>query len=235
MDADEAYTLGIARNAQPIERLKSKHREFQKRMMSAGSQSAPTPLPSATAVVAPVPFAGKRKVLGQSRVASGSSAAPHEDVFTVPSPTTPRETSNAPLQVFVDPSPATSSIMGDEDQTPYPDIGTRKTRIKENVPEVKKAGGTTLRQAGKTKRVASASSATGGSRIAVFKDPAESAASSAPKNGFAIFQDPGQAEMPPPTTKLAKAGAPKASSTSSKGGFAIYSDPADSIGIVYVL
>lgn len=182
--------------------------------MSAKTPPIPTPSPNSTAIAAPAPLVGKRRVLGQSRVASASSATTHDDVFTVPSVPTTREAPNARLQVFVDPSPVTSSILGEEDQTPYPDIGTRKTRVKENVPEVKKASGTVLRQAGKTKRVASASSAIGGSKIAVFKDPAEGTIPAASKSGFAIFEDPGQAEMYPPTTKP------------SKSGFAIFADPA---------
>ncbi|KAF7980560.1 hypothetical protein HWV62_37719 [Athelia sp. TMB] len=223
VDADEAYTLGVARNAQPIERLKSKHREFQKRMMSAATSQVSAPPPQPTTTTAP--SAGKRKVLGQSRAMPSSSTLAHDDVFTVPSAPTSQETPNARLQVFVDPSPATSSTVGDEYQTPYPDIGTRKTRVKENVPEIKKAGGTTLKQAGKTKRVASGSGMAGGSRIAVFRDPGEGAPSSALKGGFAIFQDASEdVPSPLPTTNLANASTRKVSASSSQGGFAIFQD-----------
>jgi len=54
------------------------------------------------------------------------------------------------------------------------DLGTRKTRIKENVPEVKKLVGSTLKQAGRSKRIASASGSTSGtgSKIVPFRDPA---------------------------------------------------------------
>ncbi|EIW78584.1 hypothetical protein CONPUDRAFT_75220 [Coniophora puteana RWD-64-598 SS2] len=36
-DADDAYLLGITRQASPLEHLQSKHRELQKRMLSSGS------------------------------------------------------------------------------------------------------------------------------------------------------------------------------------------------------
>jgi hypothetical protein len=59
---------------------------------------------------------------------------------------------------------------------PYPDIGTRKSRVKENVPEVQKAAGTTLKNAGRSRRVASSSSALGTntgsiSKIVPYRDP----------------------------------------------------------------
>jgi spindle assembly checkpoint component MAD3 len=71
------------------------------------------------------------------------------------------------MQVFVDPS---GSEAQDPEGNAWPNIGTRKTRIKENVPEVKKMGGTTLRQAGKTKRVASGSASAKGSKIVPYRD-----------------------------------------------------------------
>lgn len=213
IDADEAYTLGIARNAQPLDRLKNKHKEFQKRMMStpAHPPTVPTPDPPATAAPAP-----KRTVFGTTRTST------HDDVFTVPTTTT-RAPPNARLQVFVDPSPSPSSIAGDDEPTPYPDIGTRKTRIKENVPEVKKAGGTTLRQAGKMKRVASASAAGGApaSRIAVFRDPEASSS----KGAFAIFQDsPNAGDMPPPPVPAPARKPSTAGPSKGKAAFAIFQD-----------
>lgn len=58
----------------------------------------------------------------------------------------------------------------------YPDIGTRKSRVKENMPEVQKAAGTTLKNAGRARRVASGSSALGSStgstsKIVPYRDP----------------------------------------------------------------
>lgn len=183
--------LGIARQAEPLDRLQNKHREFQKRMMSSASTPAPAP--------APAPSTTKRTVLGSSKTPSSSS---HDDPFTVAPSSAPRP--NGRLQVFVDPSGAASQGNAEDDPTPYPDVGTRKTRVKENVPETKKAGGTTLKQAGKSKRVASGS---GPSKIAVFRDgdgdmppppiPAPSKTPAKPSGSkIAIFKD--EEEMPPP-------------------------------------
>lgn len=58
----------------------------------------------------------------------------------------------------------------------YPDIGTRKSRVKENVPGVQKAAGTTLKNAGRTRRVVSGSSTLGTNtsstaKIIPYRDP----------------------------------------------------------------
>ena len=79
-----------------------------------------------------------------------------------------RPGSNARLQIFVDPS-GTESADAADSFTPYPDVGTRKSRVKENIPEVSKATGSTLKQAGRTRRLASGSSMA--SKIVPFKDP----------------------------------------------------------------
>lgn len=130
--------------------------------MAAASTSASVP-----DLVPTVSTSKKRTVLGSSRAPSSTS---HDDVFTAPSSSSSR--SNGRLQIFVDP---TGETPQDEGSTPYPDIGTRKTRVKENVPDAKKVGGTTIKQAGKAKRAAS-----GGSKIAVFRD------------------EDGSTDMPPP-------------------------------------
>ncbi|EGO03742.1 hypothetical protein SERLA73DRAFT_102006 [Serpula lacrymans var. lacrymans S7.3] len=157
-DADNAYLLGIARKAEPLDRLKGKHREFQKRMMT--STAAPPPTRD-------VPPAAPRTVLRTSSVSSARASSSQGDVFASTQPTRP--TPNGRLQVFVDPSGSDLQEAPDT-PTPWSDVGTRKTRVKENVPEVRKAGGTTLKQAGRSRRVVSASgSAT--SRIVPFRDP----------------------------------------------------------------
>ncbi|OCH86495.1 hypothetical protein OBBRIDRAFT_783126 [Obba rivulosa] len=175
-EADEVYLLGIARNASPVERLESKHRDFQKRMMSAinlppATSSTSTPSSSATATT-------RRTVLGEAGTPSSSSSSGARttrpstrrnpstpaDAVTTPSPAVPRP--NARMQVFVDPSG--SAENDPSEPSPWPELGTRKSRIKENIPEVSKAAGTTLRQAGRTQRAVSGA---GSSRIAVFRDP----------------------------------------------------------------
>jgi len=95
---------------------------------------------------------------------SGSTRArPAEDVFSPPSTTTPA-VPNGRIPVFVD--PAGDAENDPEQASPWPELGTRKARIKENIPEVRKAQGTTLRQPGRSAR-----SGSGTSRIAVYRDP----------------------------------------------------------------
>jgi len=57
--------------------------------------------------------------------------------------------------------------------TPWSELGTRKERTKENIPNVSKMNAATLRQPGRQQRVASGP-ATSSSRIAVFRDPVAS-------------------------------------------------------------
>ena len=103
--------------------------------------------------------------LGLGRALSSSQG----DVFGPGS----RTVSNSRLQIFVDP---TGSEPQEESRISYPDIGTRKSRVKENVPEVQKAAGTTLKNAGRSRRVASSSSVLGTntgstSKIVPYRDP----------------------------------------------------------------
>lgn len=99
------------------------------------------------------------------------------------------------MPIFVDPS---GDAENDPDQatnpTPWPELGTRKTRIKENTMEASKAAGTTLRQA-RSKRAPS------GSKIAVFRDPAP--------------DEEVSEEMPPPPVPAAKKEKGKAAGKSS--------------------
>jgi hypothetical protein len=78
------------------------------------------------------------------------------------------------MQVFVDPSGASADeALAAEDTvaTPWNELGTRKERIKENVPKVSKLRGTTLSQPGRQQRVTSAPAVSMSSRISVFRDP----------------------------------------------------------------
>jgi hypothetical protein len=174
-DADEIYILGIARNAQPLDRLKNKHKEFQKRMMLSSSfsslpASASTSSPSLHGSSTPVLGSGtKRTVLGTTHTCASATTI-HEDVFAGPSSSLPTTTTNARLQIYVDPSSSHPSLST-EDKTPYPDIGTRKTRIKENVPEVRKASGSTLKK-GK-RAVSGPGPGSAKEKIVVFRDDSE--------------------------------------------------------------
>ncbi|KAI0251083.1 Mad3/BUB1 homology region 1-domain-containing protein [Lactifluus subvellereus] len=182
VDADETYLLGINRQASPVERLQSKYREFQKRMMIPTPLEA-TPLPEQSQPT--VATATRRKVLGESISTSRSStrsahststtasSIPQGDVFGTTSGPSLRPKPNARMQIFVDPdgtSGEEAQAAGEAAATPWNELGTRKERIKENVPKVSKPNGTTLRQPGRQQRVASAPVAST-SRIPVFRDP----------------------------------------------------------------
>lgn len=168
-EADEIYLLGMARRAAPLERLKSRHAEFQKRMMT----SSLSPVADES-----TPVASKRRP-----VLATTAAAPAAPAIASSS-TQPRP--NARLQVFVDPDGSGARSAEVEETAAFPDIGTRKSRIKENVKEVSKAGGTTLKQAGKSKRIASAGAPP---KFVPYRDP-----------------EPGEeADMPPPPVPASKA------------------------------
>ncbi|KAJ3794717.1 other/BUB protein kinase [Lentinula aff. detonsa] len=153
-EADEAYCLGIARKASSLEHLKSRYQDFQKRMMSSALPQIPA------ASTAPNTSTTRRALL----TTSTSTDTPPASTNTQ---TRPRNRSNAPMQIFVDPS-GSAARSAEMEVNAWPDIGTRKTRIKENVPETKKLAGTTLKQAGKTKRLASGPS---GPKIIPYRDP----------------------------------------------------------------
>lgn len=197
-EADDVYVLGIARRASPIDHLKSRHADFQIRMMCA----APVPAP---------PTAASSSLTSQRAVLSTTSGG----VTALPSssrgPTHTRiPSSNAPLQVFVDPS-GPDAQFAELQMNAWPDVGTRKTRIKENVPDAKKLAGTTLRQAGKSKRVASGSGGASSSKIVPYRDP-----------------EPG--DMPPPPVPASKNRQRSVSSTPSKGSFVPFVDDKEATG-----
>lgn len=133
----------------------------------------------------PIPAVTKRPALAlatskpshKSKAGSISSGLPS----TSSVPVQPRP--NARPQVFVDPDGSEGRAAQVEEAVSFPDIGTRKTRVKENIKEVGKMSGTTLKQAGKSKRVASSGVAP---RFVPFRDPEPN--ENAKEKGF----------MPPP-------------------------------------
>lgn len=186
-EADDAYTLGIARRALPTEHLESRYNDFQKRMMSnimTPSHSTPS-----------IQIAQPRRALTTTASSTPSSSSRN--------PTIPTSSSNGRLQIFVDPTGSGSQAT--EDAGTWQDLGTRKTRIKENVPETKKMVGSTIKQAGRSKRVASGSGASG----------------STSSSRIAIYRDPDLPDMPPPLPPTPKETVPK---TPAKGLFAPYID-----------
>ena len=135
-------------------------------MSSLAMPPPPAPEPSTRRTALGVTASSSSGPLGLGRVPSSSSQG---DVLGSGS----RTVSNTRLQIFVDP---TGSEPQEESPMSYPDIGTRKSRVKENVPEVQKAAGTTLKNAGRTRRVASGSGGLGtntgsSSKIVPYRDP----------------------------------------------------------------
>ncbi|KZT65292.1 hypothetical protein DAEQUDRAFT_814365 [Daedalea quercina L-15889] len=191
-EADEVYLLGIARKASPLERLENKHREFQKRMMASINLSPPANEPpaasssSSSGRPALAEAASSSSSTARTRASrSGSTRAPPGgDIFSPSVNPTPAARPNGRIPIFVDPS---GDAENDPEQAaPWPELGTRTARIKENIPEVRKAQGTTLRQSGRTAR-----SGGGTSRIAVYRDPEPGAVASSE-------------EMPPPPVPSSK-------------------------------
>ncbi|TRM62221.1 Mad3/BUB1 homology region 1-domain-containing protein [Schizophyllum amplum] len=148
--ADEVYLLGMARRAQPLDHLKSRHHEFQKRMMCAAMAPPPE---------APVPAANSSRRTALATSSSSKSTAP---LASSPANAPSTSRTNATIRPFVDPAgaaePSTST-------NPWPELGGRKERVKENVPAKKKLAESTLRQSSRTKRPAA------GPSIVPFRDP----------------------------------------------------------------
>ncbi|PPQ78607.1 hypothetical protein CVT25_010571 [Psilocybe cyanescens] len=209
-EADEAYALGIARKAFPLEHLQSRYQDFQKRMMT--NQYLPDVQPVASTSQKP------RKALATtaSSVPASSSRQAVPRTTPVTNPGIPSSSSNSRIQIFVDPT-GSEAQAAEHATNEWNDLGTRKTRIRENVPEVKKLAGSTLKQAGRSKRIA-ASSGSG-------------AAASGSGSKIVPFRDPGPGDMPPPPVpkKKEQAGPAKAPA----GGFVPFIDEeAESAAVV---
>ncbi|KDR80241.1 hypothetical protein GALMADRAFT_223131 [Galerina marginata CBS 339.88] len=179
-EADEVYALGIARKASPLDHLESRYRDFQKRMMSnqylpaapaaaSTSSQAPPPRQALATTVTSVPASSSRQPSSRNTLAAPPGIAP--------------TSSNSRIQIFVDPT-GSETAAAEASTNEWNDLGTRKTRIKENVPEVKKMAGTKLKQAGRSARIASGS----GSR----------SAASGSGSKIVPFIDPGPEDKPPP-------------------------------------
>ncbi|KAJ6487808.1 Mad3/BUB1 homology region 1-domain-containing protein [Mycena sanguinolenta] len=146
-DADDAYLLGIARRASPLEHLKARHADFSKRMMCAAA------LPTGpTTPATPAPAGDTKRT---ALATTFAAPTPSLSAARAPASRDQRAPSNSRLQIFVDPGSEFADAAGNA----FPDVGTRKTRVNENVPEAKKMAGSTLRQPGKTKRMAASGAA----------------------------------------------------------------------------
>ena len=158
--ADEIYLLGINRKAEPLEHLRSRHAEFQKRMMIATNVGSAESNSSSSAASAPAPAPTKRKILGERAMplpasssvvtTSTSSNSGRMQIFTDPAPSSSSSSqnskpkSNSRMAIFVD------GVDGEEDtadtDNAWPEIGTRKTRVKENTKEATKMAETKYKQ-----------------------------------------------------------------------------------------
>ncbi|KAF8348601.1 other/BUB protein kinase [Amanita rubescens] len=166
-DADDIYNLGIARKASPLDHLQNRYNEFQKRMLSGAAMPSTVTSSDASSSTSESRSSSRpqRPALTTTRTTLAPSGSSRPSSLT---PSVP----NSRLQVFVDPSGAEAEAA---EAGAWPDLGTRKSRVKENVPEVKRLAGTTIKQSGRSKRVASGSSGnsagTSGSRIVPYRDP----------------------------------------------------------------
>ena len=162
--------LGINRKAEPLDHLQRRHKDFQKRMMVAAPAPAPesdNASPATSIASVPTSVVPRRKILGDSTSFTTSSslsstpgsqrsgiasASSHDDVFSS-NPASSSSTSsaarpNARMPIFVDPS-GTRAEAGA--RSAWPELGTRKERVKENTRTVEKMEGTVLKQRGAAK------------------------------------------------------------------------------------
>ncbi|KAJ3475493.1 hypothetical protein NLI96_g11804 [Meripilus lineatus] len=116
------------------------------------------------------------------------------------------------MQIFVDPSDS-SSHSTPTPPAPWPELGTRKSRIKENVRETSKMAGSTLKQSSRAHKSSSSTSTSSGTRGAKME----------------IFRDPIPEDMPPPpapSVKKHKAG----TASASKSSISVFRDEEPSVG-----
>jgi len=231
--SDEILLLGIARHAEPFDHLQNRHRDFQKRMMTTvgapTAESEPSPpmqYPSSTTSIprrtvlgsVPVPSsssASSRRSGTTGRTGAGPASSDTTDVFSTPAPPARSASSSnngRRLVIFDDAEVAPGRAAGNAWSTLEP----RKTRIKENVRDVEKMGGTVMKpKGGNAKRVAeakkkSASSAKG--KLVIFSDEDEdaepvgsstaapmkppAASSKKPGSPFTLFEEVAEEQTP---------------------------------------
>ncbi|WVQ75553.1 hypothetical protein IAR50_005180 [Cryptococcus sp. DSM 104548] len=181
--ADEVYRIGIARKANPVERLKTRHKQFLERIMAPPSGVVPDDDP----VSAPPARTPSRAVLGQVRSGPSSSVAGATQL--APSMRSSSVNNGRKMEIFAD-------AEGTKDDTSAPewaDFGTRNERRKENTAEAGPWQGETLPQSASRGRVAPRTP-----KLAVFQDNTEQD-SAAVQGNFEVFsrhkQPPTEAEL----------------------------------------
>ncbi|EJU04893.1 hypothetical protein DACRYDRAFT_114215 [Dacryopinax primogenitus] len=117
--AHEIFQLGIARKAQPLNRLPSRFAEFQKRMLLAPADPVPVAVDPTTTNGA---SAGRRQVLAPRSLTAGAPLASNGP------PTNQGVKGNRSLAVFVD----EENMDPSHESNAWPDVGTKASRVKEN-------------------------------------------------------------------------------------------------------
>jgi hypothetical protein len=75
-EADETFLLGINRQAEPVDRLKTKHTEFQKRLMTSLAAPPPEEIPAPTVTKRPALALAPSKSSHKSKAGSISGGFP---------------------------------------------------------------------------------------------------------------------------------------------------------------
>ncbi|KAI9144517.1 hypothetical protein BKA69DRAFT_799854 [Paraphysoderma sedebokerense] len=179
-EADQIYQLGINRRAQPVERLQRHYHAFQKRMVLAGPNQNPdrtaqssTVVPEATTSSQPRGILKpKASVLASThRSASTSLTTVHDENDTVPT-TTSLNRQPPKVRVYADSRSNPTSLANHVlPSGPWPDLGTTKSRAKEN---------TVVPTPWAGKKIPQAKNKPSGRAFQVFKDEPESSQSSKP-------------------------------------------------------
>jgi checkpoint serine/threonine-protein kinase len=161
--ADEVFKLGVARRAQPLEKLKARHAAFLDRIMAInGVIPEDEPVHTNASNSARTPG---RAILGQSAVAGPSSIAGATTTQQLaPSLRVPAKNNGSRMAIFAD-----GHGEGEAGEAGAPsewaDFGTRDGRRKENVVEATPWKGETMPQSAAKLRVAPRTP-----KIEVFKE-----------------------------------------------------------------
>lgn len=131
-EADKVYTLGINRFAMPLDRIKRRHKDFQERMLHAPPVSSP-PRSAPSSSATPSMSAARPILSGAGMAPSGAGVGG-------------KENGGSAFAVFRD----TAASVSHADGAQWDDLGTVKSRKRENEVEAKEWKGETLPMSGGT-------------------------------------------------------------------------------------
>lgn len=135
-EADKVYNLGINRFAMPLDRLKRRYKDFQERMLHAPAASSPPAAGSSTATSSSAPVI--RPAM------SGAGIAPSGTGTAAPG----KENGSSLFSVFRDSGAKSAGEHASDAQ--WHDLGTVKSRKRENDIEATEWKGETLHMSGGT-------------------------------------------------------------------------------------